>query len=153
MISFRGDGGGGGGGRSTAGVIAGAALLSATTARGGWFVASAWPPFESDPEDEDAESFELRDLDFLLGVATFPDEILDGRVKGEACATAVGAAAATPTCRLLTTVRTPSTDAACRPAASRCAALSTAPPRVTTPSLACTVSCFVERPESWLNLP
>src|SRR5207245_1087728 len=40
----------------------------------------------------------------------------------------------------------------CLEAASRCASLSTAPARVTTPSLACTVSCLPERPESWLNL-
>src|SRR5215469_2187189 len=60
-------------------------------------------------------------------------------------------AEASPTCRLLITVFTPATDAACSPAASRCAVLSTAPESVTTPLLACTVSCFEARPESWLK--
>ena len=50
------------------------------------------------------------------------------------------------------TVFTPETDAACRPAASRCDAFSTDPDRVTTPSLACTVNCLSASPESWLNL-
>src|ERR1700722_20468093 len=107
MISFRGDdrGGGGRGGGSTAGVTAGAALLSATAAGGGWFVASAWLPFESGPEEANVESSDFRDFGFLPGAATLPDEILDDRAKGGACTTPVGAAAAFATCRLLITVR------------------------------------------------
>ena len=56
------------------------------------------------------------------------------------------------TSRLLITVLTPAMLAACLPAASRCASLSTVPDSVTTPPSAFTASCLLPKPESWLNL-
>src|SRR5246127_65411 len=70
---------------------------------------------------------------------------------GATSATAVGFPTLL-TSRLLITVLTPAMLAACFPAASRCASLSTVPDSVTTPPSAFTASCLLPRPESWLNL-
>src|SRR5690348_16763463 len=143
MVNFFGAGGGGGGAGCVAsggGVIAGAELLAATAGSAG------------------AEPLELSEIlralwDFLLDVGLTGSSLGEELALGLASGAGGGALAAiaVPTCMLLITCFTPGTAAACFEAASRWASLSTVPDSVTTPLLACTVSCLFERPESWLN--
>src|ERR1700722_1508554 len=158
MINLFGAGGGGGA------VCTGAALFEAASEIDGGgseaelLSALIWLEFESLFESM-AGPWSASESSDLRGFLLFLPMLLLARSVGtvlEACVaggTATAAAGAFPTCRLLTTSLTPATDAACRLAASRCASLSTVPPSVTTPLFACTVSCFAESPESWLNLP
>src|ERR1017187_6402642 len=151
IVTFNGCGGAGGG-------VAEEDAADGGGSAGGWscgtgagvvweYSAFGLPPVAVESLPMSASSEARERLDFLtLGM------LLDGIDLASFAAATWGAATegfeALPTCRLLTTSFTPSTDAACRAAAARCASLSTNPVSVTTPLLACTESCLVESPES-----
>src|SRR5947208_245122 len=157
MMNFFGAGGGGGGACIAAELSAGGAVLSCDAGGGAWFPAVICPPLESSwAWALLARSCAL--LDFfslslslslsLLGRAASAGGALASCVFIGACAGSSAIALGFPsllTCRLLMTVFTPATDAACFPAASRCVSLSTVPDKVTTPLSVCTATCLVDR--------
>src|SRR5579864_1305070 len=159
MISFLGAGGGGDGSCAVVVFSAGGAMLSFDACCG------ALSPLASTPFPPSPADFLLAPESCRALLDALPALLGRGGGALSAGALAAGAAAAGGvisatalgfpillTSRLLITVLTPAMLAACFPAASRCASLSTVPDSVTTPLSAFTASCLLPRPESWLNL-
>src|SRR5215467_13233221 len=157
MISFLGAGGGGGG--TLAGGLFAAVVVPDSEAGGVLGSEPIGPLPESSADLWFVAEF-CRDLvgfgRFEGLAATGGSEFTGALAAGSGPAAGVFAATALGlsillTCKLLITVLTPATLAACLPAVSRCASVSTVPDRVTTPLSAFTDSCFMPKPESWLK--